>query len=123
MLARSRGQSSTVDARLLISTGAAAEVPYRSEFMRLAVGDGLGVHHTFTRDPRATWSGFTRRLDADIGEGHWPPPARCPRIFVCGPTAFRRPTCSFSLATSRDIPVKDFGRMGGEPGSTCSADD
>src|SRR4051812_31608666 len=32
---------------------------YRSELMRLAAGDGLAVHHTFTRDhwarPRAGW--------------------------------------------------------------------
>ena len=44
-------RSCTVDARLLISEGSPAEVPYRSELMRLAAGDGLAVHQTFTRDP------------------------------------------------------------------------
>jgi hypothetical protein len=51
MLRHRAAKSSTVDARLLISTGSPAEVLYRSELMRLAAGDGLALHHTFTRDP------------------------------------------------------------------------
>ena len=55
MLRHRAAKSSTVDARLLISTGSPAEVLYRSELMRLAAGDGLAVHHTFTHDPPAAW--------------------------------------------------------------------
>jgi ferredoxin-NADP reductase len=88
MLRHRAAKSSTVDARLLISTGSPAEVLYRSELMRLAAGDGLAVHHTFTRDPPAAWRGFARRLDADMLKAIGPAPARRTRIFACGPTAF-----------------------------------
>ena len=55
MLRHRAAKSSTGDARLLIFTGSPAEVLYSSELMRLAAGDGLAVHHTFTRDPPAAW--------------------------------------------------------------------
>jgi ferredoxin-NADP reductase len=109
-------KSSTVDARLLISTGSPAEVLYRSELMRLAAGDGLAVHHTFTRDPPAAWRGFARRLDADMLKVIGPAPARRPRIFVCGPTAFVGRAADLLVQLgheSKRIRVEDFGPMGG----------
>ena len=116
MLRHRAAKSSTVDARLLISTGSPAEVLYRSELMRLAAGDGLAVHHTFTRDPPAAWRGFARRLDADMLKAVGPAPARRPRIFVCGPTAFvgRAADLLVQLGHKRErIRVEDFGPMGG----------
>jgi ferredoxin-NADP reductase len=57
MLRHRAARSSTVDARVLLSTRSPAEVLYRSELIRLASGDGLAVHHGFRRDPPATWRG------------------------------------------------------------------
>ena len=116
MLRHRAAKSSTVEARLLISTGSPAEVLYRSELMRLAAGDGVAVHHTFTRDPPAAWRGFARRLDADMLKAVGPAPARRPRIFVCGPTAFvgRAADLLVQLDHERErIRVEDFGPMGG----------
>jgi ferredoxin-NADP reductase len=104
MLRHRAAKSSTVDARLLISTGSPAEVLYRSELMRLAAGDGLAVHHTFTHDPFAAWRGFARRLDADMLKAIGPLPhdvqgsssAARPR------SSAERPSCSFSFATNRN---------------------
>jgi ferredoxin-NADP reductase len=116
MLRHRAAKSSTVDAHLLISTGSPAEVLYRSELMRLAAGDGLAVHHTFTRDPPAAWRGFARRLDADMLKAIGPAPARRPRIFVCGPTAFVGRAADLLVQLgheSKRIRVEDFGPIGG----------
>ncbi len=106
-------RSCTVDARLLISAGSPAEVPYRSELMRLAAGDGLAVHQTFTRDPPAAWRGFARRLDADMLKAIGPDPARRPQIFVSGPTAFVGRAADLLGHESKRIRVEHFGPMGG----------
>lgn len=116
MLRHRAARSSTVDARLLISTGSPAEVLYRSELVRLAAGDGLAVHHTFTRDPPAGWKGFARRLDADMLKAVGPAPARGPRIFVCGPTAFVGRAADLLVQLGHEpkrIRIEDFGPMGG----------
>jgi ferredoxin-NADP reductase len=43
---------------------------------------------TFTRYPPLGWGGFDRRIDAEMLATVGPAPARRPRIFICGPTAF-----------------------------------
>jgi ferredoxin-NADP reductase len=87
MLRHRAASSSTVDARLLLSARSLQDVLYRDELMSLATGDGLAVHHTFTRRPPPGWAGFERRIDAEMLRSVGPAPARRPRIFVCGPTA------------------------------------
>ena len=88
--------SSTVDTRLLLSARSGADVLYRDELARLAAGDGLAVHQTFTREPPAGWSGFARRVDADVLSHVGPAPSQRPRIFIRRPTALSSepPTCS-----------------------------
>jgi ferredoxin-NADP reductase len=103
MLRHRAANSSTVDARLLISTGSPAEVLYRSELRRLAAGDGLAVR-------------FVRSLDADMLKAVGPAPARRPRIFVCGPTAFVGRVADLLVQLgheSKRIRVEDFGPIGG----------
>jgi ferredoxin-NADP reductase len=103
----------------------AREVLYRSELMRLAAGDGLAVHRTFTHDPPAAWSS-PRRLDADMLKASGAARARRPRIFVCGPTAFvgRAPTRSFSSVTNRNgSRSMTLGRCEAHATSRPSADD
>jgi ferredoxin-NADP reductase len=118
MLRHRAAKSSTVDARLLISTGSAAEVLYRSELMRLAAGHGRAIHHTFTRDPPAAWTGFARRLDADMLNAVGPPPHN---VHGSSSPARRRssaerPTYSSSLVTSRTgSGSRTSGRWEAEP--------
>jgi hypothetical protein len=57
MLRDRAANSSTGDARLLVSSRSLGDVLYREELATLAEGGGLVVHHTFTRDPPAAWCG------------------------------------------------------------------
>ena len=66
MLRHRAAHASTVDTRLLLSARSSDDVLYRDELARLATGHGLTVHQTFTREPPAGWTGFARRVDADM---------------------------------------------------------
>ena len=59
--------------RLLFSSRSWDDVIYRDELERLA-GDGLTVVHTLTRSQPPGWTGYARRVDAEmlaeVGPGH-----------------------------------------------------
>jgi ferredoxin-NADP reductase len=89
MLRHRAAQGSTIDTRLLLSARSAGDVLYSDELAQLADGEaGLEVVQTFTREPPAGWSGFSRRVDKDMLTAVGPGPDRHPRVYVCGPTAF-----------------------------------
>ena len=116
MLRHRAAQSSTVDTRLLLSARSSDDVLYRDELARLAAGDGLAVHQTFTREPPAGWSGFARRVDADMLSHVGPPPSQRPRIFICGPTAFVERAADLLVGLGHDtaaIHAERFGPTGG----------
>src|SRR5438128_149137 len=73
--------------RLLYSSRTLEDVIYRVELDRLAgEHDGVEVVYTLTRSQPAGWSGYARRIDADVlAEVSWPA-SKQPHIFVCGPT-------------------------------------
>jgi ferredoxin-NADP reductase len=75
--------------RLLYSSRTYDDVIYRAELDELgARGDGLEVFHTLTRSQPEGWTGYARRIDAEIlQEVAWPAANR-PRVFVCGSTRF-----------------------------------
>ncbi|HZY57118.1 MAG TPA: ferredoxin reductase [Rubrobacteraceae bacterium] len=78
---------SDVPTRLLYSSRSYEEIIYREELERLAAQDGsLEVIHTLTRSQPEGWSGYDRRIDAQmLAEVAWPPD-ESPLAFVCGPT-------------------------------------
>jgi len=80
---------SDVPTRLLYSSRSYEEIIYRKELEDLAARDGsLEVIHTLTRSRPPDWSGYDRRIDAQIlAEVAWPPD-ESPLAFVCGPTPF-----------------------------------
>jgi ferredoxin-NADP reductase len=84
MLRHHAAHASTVDARLLVSARGWDDVLYRDELERLIVP----VHYTLTRSRPPGWTGFDRRVDAEMLTAVGPPPHERPRVFVCGPTAF-----------------------------------
>jgi ferredoxin-NADP reductase len=88
MLRHRAAQASTVDARLLLSSRGWDDVLYRDELERLLSSDGLDGHVTLTRSQPDGWTGFDRRVDADMLRTVGPPPDREPRTYVCGPTPF-----------------------------------
>jgi ferredoxin-NADP reductase len=74
------------------------------------------VHQTFTREPPAGWSGFARRVDADMLSHVGPAPSQRPRIFVCGPTAFVERAADLLVDLGHDtatIHLERFGATGG----------
>ena len=78
---------SDADTRLLFSSRGWDDVIYRDELERLD-GDGLRVVHTLTRSQPPGWTGYARRVDAEMLAEVGPSPAERPRVYVCGPTPF-----------------------------------
>jgi ferredoxin-NADP reductase len=78
---------SDAETRLLFSSRSWDDVVYREELERLN-GDGLTVVHTLTRSQPPGWTGYARRVDAEMLAEVGPSPAEKPRAYVCGPTPF-----------------------------------
>jgi ferredoxin-NADP reductase len=107
------------DARtvLLVSWRTADDIIYRAELDRFAAqGDGLAVHHTLTRGTPDGWTGFDRRVDADMLSAVGPAPSDAPRIFVCGPTPFVEAVADLLVGLGHEpaaIHAERFGPTGG----------
>ena len=84
MLRHRAAAGSSVPARLLYSSRALEDVIYRADLDEL----NADVVQTLTREQPPGWSGYTRRVDADMLRDVQFPPEQDPRVFVCGPTAF-----------------------------------
>ena len=74
-------------ATLLYSSRSWDDVIYRDELARLADDPDVRVVHTLTRSQPPGWTGFMRRIDADMLTEVSPPAAARPHIYVCGSTA------------------------------------
>ena len=72
---------------LLYSSRSWEDVIYRDEVMTLAGDPGVKVFQTLTRSQPPGWTGFTRRIDADMLAEVAPAPSLRPHIYICGPTA------------------------------------
>jgi ferredoxin-NADP reductase len=78
---------SKVPVRLLYSSRTYVDIIYRDELTRLASdGSGLEVFHTLTRAQPTGWSGYARRIDADMLRDVLKPYGKNARIYICGPT-------------------------------------
>jgi ferredoxin-NADP reductase len=80
---------SAIPTRLLYSSRSYEELIYRDELARLLEdGTQLQVSYTLTRAQPPGWTGYRRRIDADLlREVAWPPDED-PLVFICGPTPF-----------------------------------
>ena len=77
------------------------------------MADRHGVARTYTREPPAAWSGWSRRIDAATLAGISPRPAA--RCFVCGPTPFVEVVNDLLVAGGhdpRDVHSERFGPTG-----------
>ncbi|HEX5073318.1 MAG TPA: ferredoxin reductase [Gemmatimonadaceae bacterium] len=72
---------------LLYSSRSWEDVIYRDEVMALAGDPGVKVFQTLTRSQPPGWTGFRRRIDADMLAEVAPAPSLRPHIYICGPTA------------------------------------
>ena len=112
MLRHRAAVGSSAPARLLYSSRSLDEVIYRDELERL----GADVRLTLTREQPDGWTGYGRRIDADLlAEVAWPAEER-PLVYVCGPTAFVEVAASSLVGLGHDagrIKTERFGATGG----------
>ena len=89
MLRHRAALGSSVPTRLLYSSRSLEDIIYREELARLDEADQmLEVMQTLTRAHPPGWTGYTRRIDADmLREVAWPADQH-PLAFICGPTPF-----------------------------------
>jgi ferredoxin-NADP reductase len=116
MLRHRAARESEAEAHLLASARSPADALYRTELDGLGPRAGLHVAWTFTREPPAGWTGYARRLDADMLADVGPPPSATPRVFVCGPTPFVESAADLLIAAGHDpraIHAERFGPTGG----------
>ena len=111
MLRHRAAAGSDVPARLLYSSRSLEEVIYREELEGL----DADVRFTLTREQPEGWTGYARRIDAELlAEVAWPPEER-PHVFVCGPTTFVEVAASSLVALGHEpgrIKTERFGATG-----------
>jgi ferredoxin-NADP reductase len=108
---------SDVPTRLLYSSRSFEEIIYREELENLAARDGsLEVFHALTRSRPEGWTGYDRRIDAEmLREVAWSPD-ESPLAFVCGPTSFVEGVADALVRLGHDpalVKTERFGPTGG----------
>jgi len=106
---------SAADTRLLFSSRGWDDIIYRDELEELE-GDGLRVVHTLTRSRPPGWTGYARRIDAEMLAEVGPSPAERPHVYVCGPTPFVEAVAVTLVELGHDperIKTERFGPTGG----------
>jgi len=106
---------SDADTRLLLSSRGWEDVIYREELER-GGGDGLTVVHTLTRSQPPGWTGYARRVDAEMLADVGPSPAELPRVYVCGPTPFVEAVAEALVQLGHEphrVKTERFGPTGG----------
>ena len=115
MLRHRAARASTVATHVLISARTPQDALYEAELAALDPG-GLHLARTYTRAAAPGWTGWTRRVDAEMLAAVGPPPADAPRVFTCGPTAFVERVADLLVDAGhapRRIHAERFGPTGG----------
>jgi ferredoxin-NADP reductase len=117
MIRHRAAAGSDVPTRLLYSSRSYEEIIFRQELENLAARDGsLEVIHTLTRSRPEAWSGYDRRIDAEmLGEVGWSP-EESPLAFVWGPTSFVEGVADALVSLGHDparVKTERFGPTGG----------
>jgi ferredoxin-NADP reductase len=102
-----------VRTRLLYSARSLEEVIYRDELERLR-DDGFDVVYTLTRSQPEGWTGYSRRVDAELLDEVVPPDLAL--AFVCGPTPFVEAVAGTLVTVGHEpsrIKTERFGPTGG----------
>jgi ferredoxin-NADP reductase len=106
---------SDVDTRLLFSSHGWDDIIYRDELERLN-GNALTVVHTLTLSQPPGWTGYARRVDAEMLAEVGPSPAERPHVYVCGPTPFAEGVAEALVHLGhapQAIKTERFGATGG----------
>jgi ferredoxin-NADP reductase len=115
---RQRARSgSAVACTLLFSSRTPEDVIYAGELEQLSArDDGLRVVYTFTRTQPPGWTGYARRIDAQMLGEIIEQTGRAAQVFVCGPTPLVESAAQglvgLGLAPAQ-IKTERFGPSGG----------
>jgi ferredoxin-NADP reductase len=117
MIRHRAASGSDAPCRLLYSSRSFEEIIYREELETLAGSDGsLEIFHALTRSTPPGWTGYARRIDAEmLGEVSWPANEN-PLPFVCGPTSFVEGVADALVGLGHDparVKTERFGPTGG----------
>ena len=115
MLRARENAESNAETRLLLSSRGWDDVIYRAELERLDV-DGLTVVHTLTRTQPPSWTGYARRVDAEMLAEVGPDPTERPLVYVCGPTPFVEAVAESLVRLGhapQNVKTERFGPTGG----------
>ena len=89
MIRHRAATGSSTPTRLLYSSRTLEDVIYREELDELAARqDGFELFDTLTRTQPDGWTGYGRRIDAEMLKDVAWPAAEEPQVFVCGSTRF-----------------------------------
>jgi len=107
---------SAVPTRLLYSSRSYADIIYRDELDRLVKSSAmLEVVHTLTRAQPPGWTGYHRRIDADMLRDIAWPPDEYPLTYVCGLTPFVETAAASLVALGHSpgrVKTERFGPTG-----------
>jgi ferredoxin-NADP reductase len=115
MLRARETAGSDAETRLLLSSRGWDDVIYRDELERLN-GGGVTVVHTLTRMQPPSWTGYARRVDAEMLAEVGPDPTERPLVYVCGPTPFVEAVAEALVRLGhapQNVKTERFGPTGG----------
>jgi ferredoxin-NADP reductase len=115
LMAMIRSASGPTPIRLLYSSRALEDVIYCEELDARARA-GLEVFHTLTRAQPPGWTGYSRRIDAELLREVAFPAAEQPHVFICGSTRFVDAAADGLVALGYEpesIKTERFGATGG----------
>jgi ferredoxin-NADP reductase len=102
------------ETHLLYSSRSRDDVIYHDELERLS-GNGLTVEHALTNSQPPGWTGYARRVDAEMLAEVTPSPDERPRFYACGPTPFVEAVAEALVQLGHDplaIKTERFGPTG-----------
>ena len=118
MVRHRAGSGDATPIRLLLSSRSWEQVIYRAELERLGgAANGVEIVHTLTRTQPPDWTGYRRRVDAEMLAEVAQAPAEQPLCFVCGPTGFVESVASALVELGhepRRVKTERFGPTGGD---------
>jgi ferredoxin-NADP reductase len=114
MLRHLAAAGADVDATLLYSSRSWDDVIYREELERLQ--GRARVVHTLTRSQPDGWTGYARRVDAEMLSEVAPPTSASPHVYICGPTPFVESVATNLVELEHEptrVRTERFGPTGG----------
>jgi ferredoxin-NADP reductase len=114
MLRHRAARAAAVAVQVLVSARSAGDLLYADELDALEPREGLHIARTYTRESPPGWTGWSRRIDAEMIAAVTPDVGA--RAYVCGPTSFVERANDLLVAAGHDpneIRAERFGPTGG----------